>query len=80
MEANVIQTILEQGFGYVLFIGAVLVIAYQAKISREDNQRYADDIKEITVTFTATAKDLLNGNANLQQSINTLTNIINTKK
>jgi hypothetical protein len=77
---EVFSELFKQGLGYVLFLGAVLIIFYQYKVNREDNKKYSNDIKEITITFTNTAKDLLNGNNSLQKSIDMLTNIINTKR
>lgn len=77
---RIIDLILDQGgLGYALFLGAVGVIGIQYKNAREDAKTYADDLKEVTVTFTATAKDLLNGNANLQKSVDALTSIINKR-
>jgi len=77
---EIFTELFKQGLGYVLFLGAVLIIFYQYKINREDNKKYSDDLKEITAQFTGTAKDLLNGNNNLQKSVDTLTSIINTKR
>ena len=77
---EVFTELFKQGLGYVLFLGAVLVCGYLFKLLLAEKDKRAEDVKEISQIFTSTAKDLLNGNANLQTSINTLTSIINTKR
>lgn len=77
---EIINIILKQGFGYVLFVGALFVIAYLFRLLQAEQSKRSGDLKEIALIFTNTAKDLLNGNANLQKSIDTLTSIINTKR
>jgi len=80
MTEQVFTKIFEQGFGYVLFLGTIIVVAYLFKLLMAEKDKRASDIKELGVVFTNTAKDLLNGNANLQKSVDTLTSIINTKR
>lgn len=77
---EVINIILKQGFGYVLFVGSLFIIVYLFKLLIAEKDKRSEDVKEMGGIFTSTAKDLLNGNVNLQKSIDTLTSIINTKK
>jgi hypothetical protein len=77
---DIVNIILKQGFGYVLFIGALFVVLYLFRLLMAEKDRRSTDVKDMGIIFTNTAKDLLNGNANLQKSIDTLTSIINTKR
>lgn len=70
----------KQGLGYFLAAGELLAIIYLFKLLMAEKDKRSEDVKEMGGIFTNTAKDLLNGNANLQKSIDTLTSIINTKR
>ena len=74
------EYLFKQGLGYVLFLGSMLINAYLFRLLIREKDKRSEDIREMGQIFTNTAKDLLNGNANLQTSINTLTSIINTKR
>lgn len=74
------EYLFKQGLGYVLFLGSLGINAYFFKLLIREKDKRSEDVKEMGEIFTTTAKDLLNGNTNLQTSINTLTSIINTKR
>lgn len=70
----------KQGFGYFLAAGELVAIIYLFKLLIAEKDKRSIDVKEMGQIFVGTAKDLMNGNANLQKSIDTLTSIINTKR
>lgn len=74
------EYLFKQGLGYVLFLGALAVCAWLLRLLLNEKDRNAEAMERITNLFTATAKDLINGNANLQKSVDTLIAIINAKK
>lgn len=70
----------KQGLGYFLAAGELIIIGYLFRLLLTEKDKRSEDVKEMGAIFVGTAKDLLNGNANLQKSIDTLTSIINTKR
>lgn len=68
MEA-VTEYLFKQGLGYVLFIGSAGVCTVLFRLLIQEKDRRAQDVKDITQVFTATAKDLLNALDTQQRSL-----------
>lgn len=73
----------KQGLGYALFVGSLGVVFYQnrkiealnTKLNELQEKRLAD-LVQLTTQFLNTAKDMLNGNANILKSIDKITEIL----
>ena len=77
---QVIEYIFKQGLGYVLFLGAMLLWGQTAHLLLQEKDKRAQDIKDLTTVFTGTAKDLLNGNAALQKTLDGVVAILQNQK
>ena len=72
--------IFKQGLGYVLFLGTFGIAVVKDRQLLAEKDKNAESMKKMAEIFTGTAKDLLNGNSNLQKSIDALTSIITNKQ
>lgn len=74
------EYIFKQGLGYALFVGSLGVSGFLLRQLLSEKDKRAQDLKEITALFVSTSKDLLNGNANLQKSVETIVTMLNNNK
>lgn len=70
--------IAEQGLGYMLFAGALLVISYLYRQLINEKEKRVSDLVNTREVYMTTLKDLLNTVQNMQKTVDSIVTVLDS--